>query len=104
MSSSSFFIYYFYYFAEQIHFFIPLASSSHLFIDCLFSISFARVCQVLGDDFHQYLDMVLPPLLRSAQLPSGIVEVDDDEALEHLPDGVHAWEVLAIEDQVIFEM
>ncbi|EGD80104.1 hypothetical protein PTSG_10377 [Salpingoeca rosetta] len=61
--------------------------------------SFARICQVLGDDFYPYLDTVLPPLLRSARLPSGIVELDDEEAVEHLPDGVQAWEVLAIDDQ-----
>ena len=61
--------------------------------------SFARICQVLGDDFFPYLETVLPPLLRSARLPSGIVELDSEEAVEQLPEGVQAWEVLAIDDQ-----
>eukprot|EP00043_Microstomoeca_roanoka_P019154 m.212049 g.212049 ORF g.212049 m.212049 type:complete len:1129 (-) comp16944_c7_seq1:387-3773(-) len=61
--------------------------------------SFARICQVLGDDFSEYLGFVLPSLLHSAKLPSGIIELDDDDEIEDLPDGAQAWECLAIDDQ-----
>eukprot|EP00055_Hartaetosiga_balthica_P006663 m.21473 g.21473 ORF g.21473 m.21473 type:complete len:1146 (+) comp5354_c0_seq1:170-3607(+) len=61
--------------------------------------SCARICQILQEDFEPYLSDIFPPLLRSAKLPSGLLELEEDENIEDLPEGVDAWQQLDIADQ-----
>jgi hypothetical protein len=55
--------------------------------------AWARVCKVMGSDFAPYLEIVLPPLLKSAEMQPELVafEHDDDQYKEE--DG---WEVMAL--------
>ncbi len=41
----------------------------------------ARICKSLGEEFLPYLSIVMPPLLKSAQLKPDVkvTDVDDDE-------------------------
>eukprot|EP00056_Hartaetosiga_gracilis_P011944 m.185861 g.185861 ORF g.185861 m.185861 type:complete len:1148 (-) comp13608_c0_seq2:1764-5207(-) len=61
--------------------------------------SCARVCQILREDFEPYLAVIYPPLLKAAKLPSGLLELEEGENIEDLPDGVEAWQQLDIADQ-----
>eukprot|EP00049_Salpingoeca_infusionum_P017995 m.355304 g.355304 ORF g.355304 m.355304 type:complete len:1120 (+) comp17218_c0_seq1:309-3668(+) len=61
--------------------------------------SFTRMAQVLKEDFHPYVDQVVPPLLEAAALPPDLIALDDDEDTTDLPDGVQAWELLCVDDQ-----
>ena len=38
----------------------------------------ARLCKCLGEEFLPYLDVVMPPLLRSAQLKPDVNVADND--------------------------
>lgn len=56
--------------------------------------SWARVCKVLGEDFAPYLEIVLPPLLESAQIKPDVVSFDADEVVgdEYCED--EGWEMV----------
>lgn len=59
--------------------------------------AWARVCKALGQEFVPYLDVVMPPLLRSAALnPDLTVQGDDEDNTEQ--DG---WQYIPIGDKRI---
>ncbi|KAL1918162.1 uncharacterized protein VTP21DRAFT_3428 [Calcarisporiella thermophila] len=62
--------------------------------------AWARVCKVLGTDFVPYLPVVMPPLLKSAQLKPdfAILDGEEDEARYAEEDG---WEFVGVDGQQI---
>jgi importin-5 len=63
--------------------------------------AWARVCKVLGADFAPYLEIVLPPLLASAQLHPPMQQFDFDEDIpdEYSPE--EGWELLDVNGKTI---
>lgn len=63
--------------------------------------SWARICKVLGQDFVPYLDIVMPPLLASAQLKPDLAVVDpaDDVSSKYSSDD--GWEFVGVDGQQI---
>ena len=67
--------------------------------------AWARICKVLGPDFIEYLPVVMPPLLRSAQLKADLAVVDpNDEAAMENYDPAEGWEFVTVDDQVCGNM
>jgi hypothetical protein len=61
--------------------------------------AWARMCEILGQDFVPYLQHVMPPLLRSAKLEPKVMFLDaafDEETLEG---GRANWEVVPVADE-----
>ncbi|KAI8056197.1 importin beta-3 subunit [Syncephalis plumigaleata] len=61
--------------------------------------SWARICKVLGPDFAPYLQVVLPPLVRSAQLKPDFTIVDGEEDAEKNFSPEDGWEFVGIDGQ-----
>ncbi|KAI9597109.1 importin subunit beta-3 [Syncephalis fuscata] len=61
--------------------------------------SWARICKVLGADFAPYLQVVLPPLMRSAQLKPDFTIVDGEEDAEKKFSPEDGWEFVGIDGQ-----
>ncbi|TPX30988.1 hypothetical protein SmJEL517_g05575 [Synchytrium microbalum] len=63
--------------------------------------AWARICKTLGHDFAPYLDIVMPPLLKSAQIkPDFAVCETEEEILEKFEDGDN-WQFVEVEGQRI---
>eukprot|EP00730_Choanoeca_flexa_P002879 TRINITY_DN11216_c0_g2_i1.p1 TRINITY_DN11216_c0_g2~~TRINITY_DN11216_c0_g2_i1.p1 ORF type:complete len:956 (+),score=326.75 TRINITY_DN11216_c0_g2_i1:88-2868(+) len=60
--------------------------------------SWARLCEVLKEDFMPFLPHVLPPLVESAKIVPTICTLEDEETEEDLPDEGRNWEVINIID------
>jgi len=60
--------------------------------------AWARMCKILGSQFTAYLPVVMPPLLRAAQIKPEIALVDSDEQVDE-DDG---WEFVPLSDQQKF--
>jgi hypothetical protein len=60
--------------------------------------AWARVCKVLGADFAPYLEIVLPPLLKTAQIQPEMVTYEDgaDDSEFREEDG---WECMSLGDK-----
>jgi hypothetical protein len=57
----------------------------HLF---LFQISYmisawARMCKILGKEFHQYLPLVMPPVMKAASLKPEVALLDSKYTISH---------------------
>ncbi|KAF9415626.1 hypothetical protein BGZ76_004776, partial [Entomortierella beljakovae] len=63
--------------------------------------AWARVCKVLGRDFVPYLDIVMPPLLVSAQLKPDFAVVDPEDDLESKYPAEEDWEFIGVDGQQI---
>lgn len=63
--------------------------------------SWARLCKVLGRDFVPYLDIVMPPLLTSAQLKPDLAVVDPDDDIESKYSSEDGWEFVGVDGQQI---
>ncbi|KAF9939192.1 hypothetical protein BGZ65_011271 [Modicella reniformis] len=63
--------------------------------------SWARLCKVLGKDFVPYLDIVMPPLLASAQLKPDLAVVDPDDDIESKYSSEDGWEFVGVDGQQI---
>ncbi|CAG8467268.1 7180_t:CDS:10 [Paraglomus occultum] len=63
--------------------------------------SWARICKVLGEDFVPYLQIVMPPLLVSAQLKPEFAVVDPEEDVESKYSAEDGWELVGVEGQQI---
>ncbi len=48
----------------------------------------ARICQILGEDFAPFIEVVIPPLMRSAQMDATVRHIQHGEDLDNLPDGI----------------
>lgn len=56
--------------------------------------AWARICQILGDEFHQYLPMVMGPLMKAASFKPEVQLVDPDDVDEN--DNNDDWEYVNI--------
>ncbi|KAI1316705.1 hypothetical protein EDD11_009594 [Mortierella claussenii] len=63
--------------------------------------SWARVCKVLGRDFVPYLDIVMPPLLASAQLKPDFAVLDPEDDVESKYSAEDGWEFVGVDGQQI---
>lgn len=61
--------------------------------------AWARLCKVLGQDFVPYLDVVMPPLLKSAQLSPDFVILEGDEEIGEQYSEENGWEFTGYEGQ-----
>lgn len=55
--------------------------------------AWARICEILGDDFVPYLGTVMPPLIRSIQLEPEVQILDAGTNTESLSGGAANWEI-----------
>jgi len=60
--------------------------------------AWARMCKIIGPQFTAYLPVVMPPLLRAAQIKPEIALVDSDEQV----DEDEGWEYVPLSDQQKF--
>ncbi|KAJ3273865.1 Importin-5 [Terramyces sp. JEL0728] len=60
--------------------------------------AWARLCKVMGTDFAPYLEIVLPPLLKSVEIKPKMVAFDADEATDEYNEE-DGWEVMAVGDK-----
>ncbi|KAI8903813.1 armadillo-type protein [Gorgonomyces haynaldii] len=58
--------------------------------------AWARVCKVLGTEFAPYLDVILPPLVASAQLKPDVVAFGEDEEIGDQYTEEEGWEMLQL--------
>ena len=58
--------------------------------------AWARVCKVMGDDFAPYLNLVLPPLLKTAELKPVMFQVSASEADNFKAED--GWDALPMND------
>eukprot|EP01118_Nematostelium_gracile_P003268 TRINITY_DN1371_c0_g1_i5.p1 TRINITY_DN1371_c0_g1~~TRINITY_DN1371_c0_g1_i5.p1 ORF type:complete len:1087 (+),score=330.68 TRINITY_DN1371_c0_g1_i5:98-3358(+) len=58
--------------------------------------AWSRICRCLGKDFVQYLQYVMPPLLKSAKINPDVVVRDDDQDVEQ-----EGWDFIPIGDKRI---
>jgi len=58
--------------------------------------AWARICQILGDEFHQYLPMVMGPLMKAASFKPEVQLVDPDDVDEENGNEDGAWEYVNI--------
>ncbi|XP_065887455.1 importin-5-like isoform X2 [Dysidea avara] len=58
--------------------------------------AWARMCKILGDQFLQYLPVVVKPLLRAASLDVRTIFIDADDTSYSKDNG---WEVMILADQ-----
>ncbi|KAF9394692.1 hypothetical protein CPC16_010607 [Podila verticillata] len=63
--------------------------------------AWARVCKVLGRDFVPYLDIVMPPLLASAQLKPDFAVLDPEDDVESKYSAEDGWEFVGVDGQQI---
>ncbi|KAG0269851.1 hypothetical protein BGZ95_001880, partial [Linnemannia exigua] len=63
--------------------------------------AWARVCKVLGRDFVPYLDIVMPPLLASAQLKPDFAVLDPEDDIESKYSAEDGWEFVGVDGQQI---
>ncbi|KAG0362852.1 importin subunit beta-3 [Gamsiella multidivaricata] len=63
--------------------------------------AWARVCKVLGKDFVPYLDIVMPPLLASAQLKPDVAVLDPEDDVESKYSTEDGWEFVGVDGRQI---
>ncbi|TPX44882.1 hypothetical protein SeLEV6574_g04238 [Synchytrium endobioticum] len=64
--------------------------------------AWARVCKALGADFAPYLDIVMPPLLKSAQIkPDFTVLETEEDLMEKVQDEGDSWQFVEVDGQKI---
>ncbi|KAF9585152.1 hypothetical protein BGW38_003684, partial [Lunasporangiospora selenospora] len=63
--------------------------------------AWARICKVLGQDFVPYLDIVMPPLLASAQLKLDFAVLDPEDDVESKYSAEDGWEFVGVDGQQI---
>jgi len=60
--------------------------------------AWARICEVLGDDFVPYLKVVMPELLRSIKLEPEMQVLDVGQSEDSLKGGSENWDVMPISE------
>ena len=58
--------------------------------------AWARVCKVMADDFAPYLNLVLPPLLKTAEMKPAMFQVSSSEVDNFKPED--GWDVVQMND------
>jgi hypothetical protein len=66
--------------------------------------AWARVCKVMGQDFAPYLNIVLPPLLKTASLQAKMVAFDAGEEIGEEYNEDEGWELMNVGDKVIYSV
>ncbi|XP_065887453.1 importin-5-like isoform X2 [Dysidea avara] len=61
--------------------------------------AWARMCKILGDQFVQYLPVVMKPVLQAAKMKPEVAIIDSDETMYSEDDG---WEFITLADQQKF--
>lgn len=56
--------------------------------------AWARICEILGDDFQPYLGIVMPPLLHSIQLEPEVQVLEANQNPGDLAGGAENWEII----------
>lgn len=64
--------------------------------------AWARVCKVLGTDFAPYLEIVLPPLLKTAGMQAKMVAFEPEEEIGDEYNEDEGWELMTIGEKVSF--
>lgn len=60
--------------------------------------AWARMCEILGQDFMPYLPVVMPPLLKSVKLEAKVIFLDAGVDESELDGGPENWEVVPVAD------
>jgi hypothetical protein len=63
--------------------------------------AWARVCKVMGDEFAPYLDFVMPPLIKTAQLKPNFAVLEIDESPESQYPAEDGWEFVTIDGRQV---
>jgi len=63
--------------------------------------AWARVCTILGQDFVQYLPLVMPAVVKVASFKPEVAIVECEDA-DHLQDGEEDWQFVNLGDQQSF--
>ncbi|CAG0881849.1 unnamed protein product [Cyprideis torosa] len=56
--------------------------------------AWARICKILGKGFEPYLPMVMPPVMRTAQVKPDMAVLQEGEAKEMSPE----WEIVSLDE------
>ena len=62
--------------------------------------AWARICKILGEDFEQYLPLVINPVIRTALYKPDVALVDSTEIQSMEKDA--DWQFVTLGDQVCF--
>jgi hypothetical protein len=63
--------------------------------------AWARVCKVLGAEFAPYLEIILPPLLASAQLQADVKAFEPGEAIPDDYSPEEGWELIDVRGKTV---
>ncbi|XP_057301681.1 importin-5-like isoform X2 [Hydractinia symbiolongicarpus] len=64
--------------------------------------AWARMCKIIGKDFVQYLPVVMPPVLKAAQIKPEVALLDVDDPQNNDVDEDEGWEFVNLGDQQKF--
>jgi len=64
--------------------------------------AWARMCKIIGKDFVQYLGLVMPPVLKAAQIKPEVAIYDMDDPQNTGADEEEGWEFVTLGDQQKF--
>ena len=65
--------------------------------------AWARMCKILGKDFTQYLPLVMPPLLKTANMKPEVAIFDSEDNKTDMSE-VDGWEFVTLGDQQVCEV
>jgi len=64
--------------------------------------AWARMCKIIGKEFVQYLSLVMPPVLKAAQIKPEVAIYDMDDPQNTGADEEEGWEFVTLGDQQKF--
>lgn len=64
--------------------------------------AWARMCKIIGKDFVQYLSLVMPPVLKAAQIKPDVAVLDMDDPQNTALDEEEGWEFVSLSEQQKF--
>ena len=62
--------------------------------------AWARMCKILGKEFTQYLPLVMPPLLKTANMKPEVAIFDAEDQQKDMNE-VDGWEFVTLGDQQV---
>merc|ERR1719187_2808426 len=64
--------------------------------------AWARMCKIIGKDFVQYLGVVMPPVLKAAQIKPEVALLDSDDPQQEVDENEEGWEFVNLGEQQKF--
>jgi len=64
--------------------------------------AWARMCKIIGKDFVQYLAVVMPPVLKAAQIKPEVALLDSDDPQQEIDENEDGWEFVNLGEQQKF--